>query len=571
MVSNIMKTEKENNMKTLIRTGTFIILMGLIISIQSCSVDNDTITGLSENPMVQAIAKWMGFNLNKDSRLKGVFEITLKGTQAFDASYYGWPEGGLSGYGTISTLRDENKTVGQYYNYASFMGGAETKSFMGSATGIQHPHPNNILEDISVYTPFADGSFPDQRPYFSGACPIFLQTCKSEWYDKGGNVVEDTTTNHTVTYENELPSTQTIVFSDGTKRVYTYAMDPFGGSYYQNSGSFYDAEENITSSYTTTRTRTQSGSVITDMTISVSKNADNDVITRIIETWVRNASEKTETSTFSNYNNENDDSEFYRAVILIIYDNYPLRQYKSADRKEYSFAGGEETLETHKKVEFENGFPVKETEHDPDTETITQTKNYEKDAQGREVEYTRENSEGNVEYCRISTFDSIGRIASKTYYNVNIEGTQTCSQNKKEYSYSTDSTGNKVFTTTYYLCDEGEISQSPIIKNVFAYNQKGLLVQYQRYNYIDVDETFILQNQTTSEYDSNGAMAQTIEWEVEDGVAEENRTTTYEYDQNLFQTVEKRYDSEGELSSLSSGVACEIGIKCFETHTYTYY
>ncbi len=558
-------------MKTIKRLSMLIILVGLIVSTYSCGMDNDLITGLSENPVVQAVAKWMGFNLNKDSRVKGVFEIELKGTQAFDANYYGWPQGGLSCEPTISTLRDDNKTVCQYFS--SYMGGPKVKRAMWGGVGITSPELGYVLENISVYTPFADGSFPDQYPYFSGACPMFAQTWKTESYDKDDTLVEDTTTNRTMTYENGLPATQTKEYSDGTKRVYTYGADPFDGSYYQTGYSDYDAEENLTSNNTNTRSRTVSGSVTTDTRTYVNKNSDDEVTYRRVETWVRDSSEKTETYTRSRYHTENDDSEYDRTVEVIVYNNYPLRQITSVEEKGYDVDGEEVTLTDHYKEEYENGFFIKKIDYNTGTsesDDVRQVRNYQRDAQGRVTDYTSENSEGQVDSHRVYTFDSSGRVTSTSYYDVNTEdGTETCSEGKYEYTYSMDSSGNKVFTTTQYECEGGNISQTPFRRWVYAYNQKGLLVLMQRWGYNTEDEKFDLVEQVSFEYNSNGAMVQTTYYSVTDDVAEENGKTTFEYDSNLFQTVVKHYNGD-DLAGCPTCEPCESGSDCYTKQTYTY-
>ena len=545
-----------------------IVLAGLLLSLWNCKSDNKAREALMESDIVQAVAKYYGFNLSPGSRLKGINKITLEGTQAFDANYFGFDGG------TEYFLENGNKNRNHYMT-------------------VDDPEPTRTT---SVYYsgPFADGTFPDQNAYTGAPYTVPVTDRTKTTYDKDGSVVTSgqTYTKWEVSYNSDTgyPSTYTKTPWDAETNakqsgadttVYNFTPWPEYPykDYYESSYTVTDYSDDVTTAYRYTPT-----SSYTYPDFGYTENCYSDNFTtpgdncgfsnnavKIVYSSVYSGLNRTRT--YSYYNTS--DQEFKRSVYEYVYSNLALLHLSTYVYKSYDVNTntGELTWDYQIDRTYTNNLLKSQTDYTAEN-TPGDAYTYGRDAQGRETDYLRKDSDGNTEWHKVYTFDSTGWKSSIREYSYTggvQNDTPECdgSYEARDYSYARASSGIVTKTDINY-CDGNTYQTDPYEKYITTYNSNGLQTSYEEYSYSS--STYTLTYKRTYEYDTNGNKTRSQYYTVSSGTATPSYHYIYEYDSGLFNVTQKPYDADGDLSTRPwvTNSKCTAGDECYTTTNYTY-
>ena len=548
------------------KRSILILIVLIATGIYSCKKDNDLENALSNHEDVLIAAKYIYANLSHQTQQKGVYKLSVSGTQAFSSSYWGWeePTAFLENRGkTVSWIKTLDSPIPDQYNEHSF---------------------NN---------PFADGSFSTDRVYTGYIRPKNITASSRVKYDTSGVQTTDTSaTSHLVNYDS---------FSDTISQCVVTILDASGDHAKLNRYDFTEDPRSYSSHYVSSYTKyqgasdTRVGSI--NIEILVDSTSDNygetytytmydengdlgsfdtsgdlgplpsstfapvsgtDVI-KIITTIVHYTSAtdtiaaNTIVTTMTKYSSAS--TSIFREVITVEYADLNLFRKKSYQKYTYTISNGIQTLASRYGISYTNGFETGESFYSVSlgTASLSYTTLTTRDAQGRKTAYVIKNSSDATTYQEDYTFDSIGRTSTVRSYSVNSStGVSTCSDlNNKNYTYETvtDTIGQalKRISVDTYFCSSGTLQTEPNQRDTNTYNTNGQIVLSQVFDYFAQD--YQLTAQTGYEYNSSNALIKKQDYGVAAGTATASSYTEYSYDSNLYRTSTKSYNASGAPTS----------------------
>lgn len=580
-------------------------------------------------------------NVDKDTYVNGVYTLSATGSKAFDATYWGSVE---------SASDDMDEGMNYLYDNTRFFLSNSNRT-ISVVRAFQYPLPFYYGDDYSMgQARFADGSFPARRSHtglfrpkrVTAAMPQYVyhdyngnafdssgwdwsypkytfQYDSSTGYPTGGTMtIWDPSTNAMHTDENEAYNCP-----NGNKGfVLDYTFEPRSNSDHRNylytgytvkdaSGTpqcvysvSMDGEHTAeTTDYSTTVAWYDAdGSTLISGQDTAIESVPN--AAKWIQTTVLNGNVMTTTEKWY----DSSDSEFQRNLTSVTFNDIDLHLPSSVSFKIFSVSSGVTTLTTQLALTYENGFVAESVTYDIVNGTASggTVTAYTRDSQGRLLQEQTSNISGSVYYQIDYTLDSSNRRSTSREYSVSGgTKTQVCSLDaNKDYTYSSDSSGNDVLTIDSY-CFGSELYDTPIYRTVTTYNELGLKISELIYskvgggipvggggepsvagdnrldrkkslqqqvshfpsfsiqtpqlrqpqktihtagiNHVTVSTTWELIDQHEWEYNASGAVTKDSYYAVTDGVASLNYYETYEYDSNRFITAFKRWDADGDL------------------------
>lgn len=579
-------------MKNKKRLIAIAILLSLVFVGWGCKSSNDAIEELKESDIVKAVAKFVGFNINQNSRVDGIIKVEIQGSQAFDSNYWGYDNS------PNIFLEDNNETLSYYETF-------------------DDPDPGN--DNMGTFNDaFADGTFPENRAMTGTVRPVEVTALREDSYTATGNKSGDWYETWTISYNSSTgyPSSMSQIWYDpntdekgdpGSGNVaeyaYTFATDSYeaNNDYFQSSRSWKDYNGDLLGIEKTVKTgivnfdkpdidgsntRTCYDADETTMTTSRcggnwdasdevdSYLADVGTYAKFYKTYVLSGSTLTETLKFYDASNVEMDG---RVVVTTRYADLKNWRLAAKTAAQYDVASDGTTTET-KKVEYTytNGYYTTRKRYSNETLDTTATVTW--DAQGRMKSFVSKNASDETVFSIDYTFDSVGRQTSQTWYLYTSgvkNSTPACAygdQAAQSRSYSRDSSGNTTITWTYD-CSSGSYDEDGLYQKEYIYSATGLVTSYVIYDLSS--GSAVLYSKETYTYDTNGNRTKKQYYSVTSGTATENGYETYAYDSHKFKVTTKKYDADGDLSTdptntTSKCSALSSTSECYSTLTYTY-
>jgi hypothetical protein len=552
-------------------TVRYIIHLFLIpwvfLLISSCKTDNALESSLSSYEPVLSLSKYIGYNLSSANPVKGIYTLSLTGTQSFDSDYWGWEK-------PVSLLSNSDKTISTIYTLNSAV----------------PPGPQNY-DTYSASPPFSDETFPTSRAYTGIIRPLSFATIERTLYNSSGELAYDA---YLSTYSLIYDTTSGLIQSHSiltqnnttdavTLNTYGFSEDPRSySSYYASSytkktgtsnalvGSVMTTIEVDSSSDTQTETYTyqmfdenntlgsfDAASDLGYLAANFFDDVNSQTIVRIVTTvtYYPTASEdisadSIETETIK-YASETD--AVFKEVTIDHYADYDLRQLADYQHKTYNVSGSTDTQISQSKKWYSNGFEILEHSYEQTSgwDTPSGYLEYGRDAQGRMTSLEQKDASGDAIYKETYTFNSSGQTETIRSYDVDSSSVETCIETKNsDHTYSTDSSTNeKVISKISFPCNGTDVSGSPSSKITSTYGTNGKLAKYQYYDY--VSDAYLLKSQTTYGYGSSGEKLYEQYYSVDasTGTATSSNRTEYTYDDNLFKTSTLDKDSSDEITT----------------------
>ncbi|MGK5095440.1 hypothetical protein WDW89_25940 [Deltaproteobacteria bacterium TL4] len=581
-----------------LKVGVF----GFLILFSGCQQDTDSRENLAKSDLIQDRVQVVGFNLNEKSLVKGAYKISLTQKKSFDSNYWDWNEMGFEGAATIPFLENKNQTISliQYLEAPS----QDELSYQGLY--VINSSPNYAYLENPL---FADGSVSNKLSRFKGVRPKPITERIITPQDKDGIEVPDkhvTTWSHEYDVTTGLPSKSTkevkILSSENVvedqfieKHDYTYAVDPFGENFYQNSHVFYSQGSlEPTFTFTEQRMRADNSTLVMDTRDYACKNANGDISDSCDQGFARKTEitltdKKTDEIVINKalYSGKNNSTEYFREVTEERYHSLSSGLLKKKTKWIFSKLSDSSTSTIISTYKYnDKGQLLQET---TSNNSVFQQKDtiYDNDDQGRSKAVNIYNENAQLIYSVSYTFDDLHRKTSR-----DVKATLTsviCSDEtiqeksvslaggKTEYEYG-DSGTHKIFTKTLYNCINGGVANNPSTRFVFTYNALGQRIQKQTYLFNEKRESLVLSQQTDFEYNTDGTLAKTQYYLIDnEGNPTPANYVGYEYDVNLFRSATKYYDIENNLcngpsvnKAGSCGVLCSSSSFCYALYNYTY-
>jgi hypothetical protein len=552
-----------------------IALIAMTLCFWGCQQENDTQQALTESDIVRAVAKFINWNVNPNTHLEGIQKLSLNGTQAFDANYYGFDDGFDSG-GDGTFLENGNQTLSFLYV-------------------VDSPSPINPLGQITANAPFADGSYPDQFAYTGIMYTVPITRSTVTAYDSAGQEIkagvtytrEEVTDNSETGYPETAVQKQWDSSSDAqvvgsNTDTYTFSTINAGPhrNYYTATMTRRDASNNIVFMRTHTpladKSPFESGYGYTDACYS--DNGESLATTCGLGLNVAKITYRREDagiiSTRTTQYYDVNEKEVYRYVDTRTFASPARNHYTTRTIRNWNIdpATGEMTWNSGRDYTYDGAFVSSQTEYATES-TVDWVDSYERDAQGREIGYRRKNAAGDSIWQKVYTTDSANRIAGIREYRFD-EGfrniTPDCTKGSAiDYSWErgTDSSTTK---TTLSYCDGGKYHPEPKSKGVIVYNAYGRETSYESYT-IPSTGSYTLTYKQTRSYDTNGNLSKVQYYDVNaTGEATAAGWVEYQYDHRKFLITTKTYDADGDLWDSSAAQKCTAGTVCFRTTSYTY-
>ncbi|MFH2131824.1 MAG: hypothetical protein ABIK68_15735 [bacterium] len=544
---------------------TYILYLFLIpwifLPLSSCKTDNELQSALIEYEPLLRGSKYVTYNLSSSSQVRGVYTLSLSGTQAFDSNYWGWEQP------------------------AYFLsGGNMTLSAINTISSAQPPGPQDYATH-SAAPAFADGTFPTARAYTGIIRPLSFATIKRTFYNSSGELAyDDNLKTYSLSYDatTDLIKEYSILTQENatdtvTLNTYGFSADPrsystyYASSYTKKAGANNTLVGSVTTMITADSTsdtytyrRTNENGVLGSFDASSDlgyldsgffDDANSQTILKIVTAvtyyptaTVDISADSLETIT-EKYTSET--NVVYKEVTIEHYANYRLRQLADYQKKTYNVSGSTETQLSQQKKWYTNGYLVLDHTYaaasgwtSPSSYVV-----YVYDAQGRVTAFEQKDASGTTTFKKVYTFNGSGQTASVRSYNVDSSGVETCnSSSNKDYSYTTQSSTSKTISEISYGCTGTSLSTTPSEKITRTYHTSGKLITYQRYSYLSI--AYLLTSQTAYGYGSSGERLYIQNYSV-DGTGQATATTRteYTYDDNLFLTSTINKNASGQVST----------------------
>jgi len=546
----------------ILAAAIILIFFGII----SCKKDNNLEESLANQEDLLNAAKFISYNLNYSTKQKGIYKLSVSGTQAFSSSYWGWEE-------PTSFLEGGNRIVSLIKTFDT-------------------PFPDQFNEH-SFNFPFADGTFSDSRAYTGIVRPKNLTASSRIKYDTNGDQTADTSeTSHTVSYD-----TQT----DDLESCTVYILDASGDLAKVNRFAFAEDPRLYSSYYTSGYAKFQGVSATRVGSVNIEIQADPTAV-NYTETFTYKMFDETGTlgsfdasgdlgplpaTTFNAVNGtdvikiviavvhyptavgsiaansivttttkySDDTTAIYREVVTTEYEDFDLRQRKNHINLAYTVSNNVQTLSSRNVKTYTKGFETGESVYTVSSgnASLSYTTETTRDAQGRKTLFVKKTSSGKIIYQEDYTFDSTGRTESVRSYDVNATtSAQTCNNtSNKDYTYEStlDSSGQpiRIISEDAYTCSGTTLNSDPGTRISRTYNMVGQLLLTQNFNY--VAESYLLTSQLGYEYNSSWAQTRIQNYSVAAGTATTSSHTLYGYDSNLFRISTISYDASGNISA----------------------
>ncbi len=538
----------------------------VFLTISNCKTDNTLQSSLTSYEPILSLSKYISYNLSSTDQVKGVYSLSLTGTQSFDSNYWGWEQ-------PASLLSNSDKTINTIYTLSSTV----------------PPSPQNY-DTYSANPPFSDDTFPTARAYTGIIRPLSLSTIERTLYNSSGDLAYDADlSTYSLTYDSTSDLIQSYAIlnqNDTTDTVtlntYGFSEDPrsyssyYASSYTKKSGTSNTLVGSVTttievdsSSTTPTETYTyqrfdenstlgsfDASSDLGYLASDFFDDANSQTVVKIVVTVtyyptasgdISADSIETETIKYSS-----DTNAVFKEVIIDHYADYDLRQLADYQYKTYNVSGSTDTQISQSKKWYTNGFLVLDHTYLQASGWTSPSSyiEYGRDAQGRITSLEQKDASGETTYKEIYTFNSSGQTESIRSYDVDSSSVETCNSTKNlNYTYSSDSsTNDRIISDISYSCDGNDISSDPSSKIGRTYNTSGKLITYQSYSYSS--NAYLLESQTVYSYGSSGQKLSDQSYSVDgSGTATATNLTEYTYDDNLYKTSTLYKDSSGEITT----------------------
>jgi len=176
--------------------------------VSTCKSDHSLEQSLSSyNPLLD-LAKYVSFNISSGAYSRGVYTLSLSGTQAFADDYWGWETGTPQCLVSYSNSTDSTNNTSEYYLSNSNKTLNTIHSFNDNLpSGPQYYHSHTT-------TPaFADGTFPTAVTATGIIRPLRFESIKRTRYNSSGELA----------YDNELKS-YVLTYDDRTGLIRSYSI-----------------------------------------------------------------------------------------------------------------------------------------------------------------------------------------------------------------------------------------------------------------------------------------------------------------------------------------------------------
>ena len=557
---------KKDNLKQVIY---LFLIPWVFLLITTCKTDNTLQSALTSYGPILSLSKFISYNFSSTNQVKGVYSLSLTGTQSFDSSYWGWEQ-------PASVLGNSDHTISTIYTFNT-----------ASRTVPTSPHN---FSSYSANPPFSDNTFPSARAYTGIIRPLSFASIERTLYNASGELTFDNTlSTYSLTYDatTDLIQSYSILTQNSATDVVTlntfgFTTDPrsystyYTSSYTKKAGTSNTLVGSVTTtievnSNATTPTETYTYQMFDENSTLGSFDASSDLghldsdffadangqtIVKIVKTVTYYPSASgdisadslvTETTKYSSSTNG-----VYKEVTTEHYTDYNLRQLVDYQHKTYNISGSTETQISQSKKWYSNGFLVLDHSYLPGSGWTSPSSYivYGRDTQGRITSLEQKNSSGDTTYKETYTFNSSGQTSTIRSYNVDSSSVETCNSTKnKNYSYSLDSsTNNRTISEINYGCTGNNINADPSSKTTRTYDTKGKLINDQYYSY--VSNAYLLTSQTTYGYGSSGEKLLDQYYSVDgNGNATATNRTEYTYDDNLYKTSTLDKDSSEQITT----------------------
>ncbi|MCP4294518.1 MAG: hypothetical protein GY786_02805 [Proteobacteria bacterium] len=539
--------------------------------------DNDLFTEIAEE-----FAKFMGWNLNKNSRVQGVFITSLSASQALP------PLINLDGLKGVRS--NGNKNLSWVSNFSD-----------GPVPSI--PQAGAVFH---VNGPFLDGSYLEAFVSGANLHPVAATEYTKTHQDASGNTVnygspyEKWTATfggnqlNALTYTVWDPSTDQAYTSgsyDWYQKVETYAANPvsdYNQSDYRTGTKWYDVSGDLLAERVVTISGTTMGDYSDTKECYGSAGAAGGVIEgttncslstpKQVNTY--NLSGNLHTST-TQYFDASGNEISTRGVVTSTYENYALR-HSSSTTSEYfdlSSDGTTATLNFKTSSTSTHGKVTSYTYYDVSSDgtataklnTSTATLNN----QRRYTEQVRRDTTGDIHTRFVYEYDTQGNLSSTKAYYTPTGGTEEsdpyCGASEDIYPLFTNresifdggdhntyastiawaNTSTGTSRTVDYYCDGNSIAENPVSRHINEYNSNGQKTAEREYNCSGTAcETATLSSQNLWEFNSDLTTARQLYYSVDgSGDATPNGYTRFFQDSNLFPTHWLTYDASDNVTT----------------------
>jgi len=562
-----------------------LLALALLLLAFACKSDNSLQSSLTDYDPILDLSRYISYNQSSSNQVRGIYTLSMSGTQSFDPFYWGWesgtPENVLNKSNTVADtsqipehfLTNHNKTINT------------VRTFNDS-----YPSGPQYFQTHTGYPPFADDSFPNTIASSGVIRPLSFASIERTLFNSSNELAYDAALRtYSLTYDSSTEQIQRYAIltqnnTDNSVKLVTFGFSPdprsyskyYTSSYVEKSGTNNTLVGSITTAIDVDNTATNTSETYTykrlddtgalgSFTASSDldylgsdffKNENGQIIVKIITTITtyRTASGSisansigTVTEKFSSNTNV-----VFKKVTINHYEDSNLLSLADYQQMIYNVAGATETKVSQDKEWYADGFLVLDHDYTPGNGWTSPSSYvvHTRDAQGRITSLKHYNTAGELDIKQNYTFDSDGRTETIRSYQVDSSSVETCynttSYKNSSYTYSISSS-SKLISEIRFTCDGDNISTSPSNKYVWTYNSTGRLTEYQKYDYLT--SSFQLDEQIKYGYGSSGERLYEQRYTVSGGSATAGIQYEYTYDSNLFQTSEIIKSSSGEIAT----------------------
>lgn len=553
----------------------------LMLLVSTCQSDNSLETSLSNYDPLLNIARYISFNSSSSSRKKGVYTLSLTGTQSFDSNFWGWETGTPQAMVSTSNETDSTNSTPEYY-----------LSNSGKTLNTIHSFNNNTPSGPQYFhwhtasAPFTDGSFSTTSANTGIVRPVQFENIQRTLYNTSGELAYDSNLRtYSLTYNDTTGLiqsyailTQNNTTDSVTLNIYGFTEDPrsyssyYVSSYTKMSGTDNTLVGSVTTNIEVNSSATNPSETYTYLRFDENSNlgsfADGGDLGHLDSSFFDDANSSTIVKivkTITTYKSTSGDYPANSVVTIVrkysssstvVFKEETVKHYESVrlhkiadyQYKTYNVSGSTESQISQRKKTYSDGFLVLDQYYSQSTgwSTPSSYTTYTRDSQGRTTSKKQYDSSGNLARKEVYTFDNNGRTSTIRSYSVDSSLTETCYNNNKNYTYSTVDAGRKISEISY-SCSGDDLSSTPSSKTTWTYNSKGQLTLHQIYTY---SSSYQLSYQRGFGFSSNGEQTY-IQYYTLDGSNEAiaSNRIEYSYDSNRFRTGTIYKNSSGEITS----------------------
>ncbi len=571
---------------TVIKLANYLLLAPVLLLLAfACKSDNALQSSLTDYDPILDLSRYISYNRSSANQVKGVYTLSMSGTQSFAPYYWGWEQG------TPESVLNKSNTVTDTSQVPEYFLSNHNKTINTVRTfNDNYPSGPQYFQTHTGYPPFADESFPNTRASSGVIRPLSFASIERTLFNSSNELAYDAALRtYSLSYNSSTGQIQSYAIltqnnTDNSVALVTFGFssDPrstssyYTSSYIEKSGTnntlvgsvttAIEVDSTVTNSTETyTYKRFDENGALGSFTASSDldylgdgffNSANGQTIVKIVTTITtyRTASGSisansigTVTEKFSSNTNV-----VFKEVTIKHYEDSNLLQLADYQYMTYNVSGSTETRISQDKKWYSDGFLVLDQDYTSGVGWTSPSSYivYTRDAQGRITSKKHYNTAGELDIKQNYTFYSDGRTETIRSYQVDSSSVETCYNTtvykNSDYTYST-SAGSKLISETRFLCDGDTVSTSPSTRHIWTYNSTGKLTEYQKYDYLT--SSFVLDEQTRYEYGSSGERLVEQRYTVSGGSATAGIRYEYIYDSNLFQTSEIIKDSSGQIAT----------------------